>query len=209
MNKARLEGLSDATFAIVFTLLVIEIRVPEHLGEMTSQGLWHALSDLAPLFLGYVVSFAVLAMFWISHSFFYSYVVKNINRQLNALNLLFLSLVALIPFSAHLLGRYGREIDLAVVLYGINVFVIGLVQNFIFEYALRHPEIETGHNSTRLLKQGRIRSYVTSVCTIIGILFAVYVSTTLALFFYIFPLVFNIVPGMLDKLERLLGFTLE
>lgn len=208
MNKSRLEGLSDATFAIVFTLLVIEIRVPEHLADMTSSGLWHALTELAPLFEGYVVSFLVLTMFWISHNFFYGMLVKNINRTLAGLNLVYLALVALIPFSAHLLGRYG-ELELAVALYGANVLAIGLLVGVIFEYALRAKEIDTAHNTSRLIKQARIRMFLTPTCTVLGIVSALWVSLPLALGLYIFPVIFNIIPGTLDKLERVFGIHLS
>lgn len=208
MNKARLEGLSDATFAIVFTLLVIEIRVPEHLSTFTSGDLWHALVELAPLFEGYIVSFLVLTMFWISHNFFYGMLIKNINRTLAALNMLYLALVALIPFSAHLLGRYS-ELQLAVSLYGLNVFAIGILVALIFEYALRAKEIDTDHNSSRLIKQARIRIVLTPFFTLLGIASALSGFLALALILYIFPVIFNIIPGTLDKVEKLFRIRFE
>lgn len=208
MNKSRLEALSDATFAIVFTLLVIEIRVPEHLADMSSAGLWHALQELSPLFAGYVITGLVLTMLWTTHSFFYGFVVKNINRQLAGLNMLYLGLVSLIPFSAHMLGRYG-EVKLAVALYGLHVLVIGLVIMAIFEYAMRSNEIDTSHNESRLLKQARVRMYLTPSCTALGIVAALLGWFPLALTLYIFPVLFNVIPGLLNKAERMFGFRLS
>ncbi len=206
MNKARLEGLSDATFAIIFTLLVIEIRVPEELHHRTTQDLVHALSDLVPLFVGYAITFAVLAMFWISHNALYGMFVKNINRLMIGINLLFLALAALLPFSAHLLGRYS-DIPLAVQIYGLNVLAIGLVSFLALTYALKSKEIDTEHVTPRMLAQARIRTLLTPLCTILGIAVVTF-SVPLAIVLYTFPIVFNVIPGLLDRAEKALGLNL-
>lgn len=206
MNKARLEGLSDAAFAIIFTLLVIEIRVPEELHHRTATDLMHALSDLTPLFVGYAISFAVLAMFWISHNALYGMFVKNINRALVGINMLFLAFAALLPFSAHLLGRYN-DLPLAVQIYGLNVLAIGLVSILALMYALKSKEIDTDHVTARMLAQARIRTILTPLFTIVGILVVPF-SIPLALILYMFPIVFNVIPGLLDRGERMLGINL-
>jgi uncharacterized membrane protein len=206
LQKTRLEGLSDATFAIVFTLLVIEIHVPE-LHHPTTIELLHGFVDLWPLFVGYFVSFTVLAMFWMSHNFLYSVFTKNINRQLAYLNLAFLGLIALVPFFGHLLGRYWEH-PIAVFLYGGHILLIGALQALIFSYAHRSEEIDTSHVPQRLLKQATLRTSITLVSTLIGMVFA-FVSIPAALFFFAFPICFNIIPGTLDALERAFGFRLE
>ena len=98
MNKTRLENLSDGVFAIVFTILVLEIRIPEELVHPTPVELWRTLVELTPVFIGYFVTFTVLTLFWISHSVFYSEIVKVANRQLVLLNMLYLAFVSLLPF---------------------------------------------------------------------------------------------------------------
>lgn len=206
LNKSRLEALSDGLFAIVLTLLVIEIRVPELHGVLSDAELWHALLDLTPLFVGYLVSFAVLAMFWLSHNFFFSHFVKEINRQLLLLNMCYLGLISLIPFSAHLIGAYP-ESPLAVGIYGVNILVIGLINVAILRYALWSREIDTSHIPKRLLHQAKIRGMLTPLATLVG-LTLLPVSIPLALALYALPIVFNIVPGTLDFLERLFGFEL-
>jgi uncharacterized membrane protein len=206
LSKTRLEALSDGLFAIVLTLLVIEIRVPEVHGPLTDPQLWHELLLLQPLFVGYVVSFAVLAMFWLSHNFFYSHFVKDINRQLLLLNMGYLALVSLIPFSAHLIGAFPLS-QLAVSLYGFNVLCIGLLNIAILQYALSSNEIDTTHINKRILHQAKIRSIVTPLCTVIGLGLA-FVSIPAALAFFALPILFNIIPGTLNGLERIFGFEL-
>jgi uncharacterized membrane protein len=73
MNKTRLENLSDGVFAIVFTLLVLDIRIPDALEHATSPELYAAIGALGPFFVGYIISFFVLTMFWTSHSFFFTF----------------------------------------------------------------------------------------------------------------------------------------
>ena len=206
LNKARLESLSDGLFSIVFTLLVIEIRVPEVVGHISNAELWHELLDLSPLFIGYGVSFLVLAMFWLSHNFFFHYFVKEINREILLLNLVYLGFVSLVPFSAHLIGRYP-ELSLAVAIYGVNVLLIGLMNVLIRDYAMRHHDIDTSHVSKRILSQANVRMKLTVGCTLIGIACA-FVWIPFALFMYAFPILFNIIPGTLNKLEKMFGFTL-
>lgn len=206
LSKARLEGLSDALFAIVLTLLVIEIRVPEVHGVLSDEELWHALIELGPLFVGYVVSFLVIAMFWLSHNFFYTHFVKEINRHLLLLNMGFLALISLIPFSAHLIGAYPYS-QLAVSLYGLNVLLIGLLNISILSYAVKSRELDTSHIPKRILHQATIRGFVTPFCTLIG-LGLTFVSLPAALIFYAIPILFNIIPGTLNVLERIFGFEL-
>lgn len=206
MNKTRLEFLSDGIFAIVMTLLVIEIVVPE-LHQPTDADLWAALVHLQPLFLSYFVSFTVLAMFWISHNFFYGAFTKVINRHLTLLNFLYLSFVALIPFSSHFLGSYPAS-KLAVLVYGVNVLVIGLFSCAVLWYAIFSKEIDTEHITRRILIQAQIRAYLTPLSTLVGIAFLP-VSLPLSLFFYAFPIVFNIVPGLLNRVERRLGLNFD
>jgi uncharacterized membrane protein len=208
MFKSRLEALSDGIFAIVFTLLVIEIKVPEQIADRNSSGLSHALLDITPLFLSYFVSFVVLTMFWNAHSFLFNILIKNINRTMNYINMIFLSFIALLPFSAHLIGRYS-DINLAVIWYGFHVLTLSVFSGGILYYALRSKEIDTSHNSTRVIKQATIRQSMTFSFTIVGIITAYFGYSNLAFVLYMFPIIFNIIPGTLDKVEKVFGISLD
>lgn len=205
LEKHRLEGLSDATFAIVFTLLVIEIQVPE-IEHASTADLLYAFLTLWPLFVGYFVSFTVLAMFWMGHNFLFTVFTKNINRQMAYLNLLFLCFIALVPFFAHFVGRYGEH-PLAAFVYGGHILLIAILQAFILSYAFRSQEIDTSHVSTRLFRQAKIRTGLTLSFTLLGMILT-FVWVPAALISYAFPILFNIIPGTLDATERWLGFRL-
>ena len=64
LPKHRLEGLTDAVYAIAITLLVLELRLPTHEAVAAMGGIGVALVHLLPRFVAWVVSFMVLAIFW-------------------------------------------------------------------------------------------------------------------------------------------------
>jgi uncharacterized membrane protein len=99
----RLLFFSDAVFAIVLTLLVLDLRVPEvaQQSDMTA-----ALAAMSPNLTAFAASFALVSVFWMAH--------LSITRRLIAfdwliawLNMAFLFAIALMPFASGLLGRYG------------------------------------------------------------------------------------------------------
>jgi uncharacterized membrane protein len=218
LNKARLEALSDGVFAIVMTLLIIEIKVPEmeelaklkhveHLDFVSASTLLEGVVHLTPLFISYFVSFAVLAWVWLSHHFLFHYHAKTINRMVVLLNFLFLSFVSLIPFSAHLLGTYYDNIT-ATIFYGVNLLLVTATTLVMYKYIWRSKEIENGTMTSRVKKQAEVRMYLTLGFTTLGILFS-FLYHPLSYFFYAFPIIFNIVPGLLNLSEKFFGFELK
>jgi len=117
---ARLEAFSDGVFAIAITLLVLGIEVP----HTSSTELDRALSDLVPDTFAYFIGFAVIGIFWINHHAFFGEVERHNNRLLWS-NLLFLSLVAAMPFSTGLIGEFPGERD-AVIIFAANVALASL-----------------------------------------------------------------------------------
>lgn len=208
MNKFRLEALADAVFAIVMTLLVIEIKVPElHIEELSPTDLWQELVNIGPLFISYFVSFAVLSMFWTSHHAFFQMFIKNLNRLMVQINMLYLAFIALIPFSAHLMGTYPHNLT-AVLVYGSNILLAGITAIGIFIYALKSNEIDVHEVERRTVKQGTIRLVLTPLFAIIGMLVA-FINVQFALILFAFPIIFNIIPGSLNFLERTFKFRIE
>jgi uncharacterized membrane protein len=117
---ARLEAFSDGVFAIAITLLVLGIDVP----DVDADELGTALSDLGPSVFGYFIGFAVIGLFWIAHHSFFSVVERHDTRLLWT-NLLFLSLIAAMPFSTGLIGDYG-DTALATSVFATNVALAAL-----------------------------------------------------------------------------------
>lgn len=208
MDKTRLEFLSDGVFAIVFTLLIIEIHVPEfHHSHVTNQELWQALVSITPLFISYYVSFVVLTMFWISHHALFGLIKHTINRKIILINFAFLCMIAFVPFSANLIGTHAGT-ELAFVVYGLNIFAIGIINLAMLKYAHYSNDIDTSIITPRLFKQAVFRFTITPLFSIIGII-VVFFSFPLALFFFAFPILFNIIPGGLNYLENKFNLNFE
>lgn len=102
MHTARLETLADGVFAIVMTLLVFELRIPELPGAAAAD-LWAAVVLLGPSLLSFIVSFLVLGVYWVGHHSQFQH-IRRADQTLLWLNILFLMCVSLVPFSAGMLG---------------------------------------------------------------------------------------------------------
>ena len=112
----RIVAFTDGVFAIAITLLVLSLEVP---ASIKGPDLHEFLVESWPQFFAYFLSFAVIGRFWISHHEVFS-LLHDFDRRLLVLNLVYLSLVVLIPFPTELLGDYGDRTD-PVVLYAAVV----------------------------------------------------------------------------------------
>ncbi len=133
LSKGRIEAFSDGVFAIVITLLVFNIKVPELPRGAPAAELRHALLELWPKFLSYVISVVVVGIYWVAHHAAF-HCVKHSDRIFLWINILFLAFVAVIPFSAALLGQYHRY-QIAIVFYGANMIAAGLSLYLLWWYA--------------------------------------------------------------------------
>jgi uncharacterized membrane protein len=120
INKSCIEMLTDGIFAIVMTLLVLEIAVPQvtH-SEAVAGELSKRLLELWPVIMSYAMSFILLGFFWIYHHGLFHY-IKRVNRAFAWITVFYLMFVAFIPFSTALLGEYYDQ-QIPVVIYGINI----------------------------------------------------------------------------------------
>lgn len=95
-GPARLEAFSDGVLAIVITLLVLEIKVPHLQSPQRAEDALRGLSGLAPKFLGYVLSFIFIAVFWINHHRFFQ-LIERVDNGLLWLNILLLLAISSRP----------------------------------------------------------------------------------------------------------------
>ena len=137
----RIGALSDGLFAIAMTLIVLEIQVPLIPAESDAQ-LWHFLLVLSPRFVTYLLSFLTLGIFWNGQQTQLSYIAKG-NRDLAWLELLFLAVIALFPFTTSLLAE-NIELRLALGLYWLNIFLSGSALFLIWTYAERAGLVREG-----------------------------------------------------------------
>lgn len=130
----RLLAFTDGVFAIIITILVLELRVPD-LGS--GQTLSEALGEVRPTFIAFVVSFLLVGMFWVWHRGAFAQ-VRFVDLNSIWLNLLFLLPVSMIPFAASTLGEYELDAN-AIRLYGSVLVAATLLRIVLDIYLRRHP----------------------------------------------------------------------
>jgi uncharacterized membrane protein len=138
MNKGRLEAFSDGVFAIVITLLVLDIHVPT-----TTNISIQTLRPLLPHIASFILSFIIVGVYWVAHHHMLHF-IKQVDRKLLWLNLLLLLCVVFIPFPTSLLATgYGNP--LVVRLYGTTLIATNAAGLFFWLYATSHRQLAVPH----------------------------------------------------------------
>ncbi len=96
MNKSRLEAFSDGVLAIIITIMILEIKVPEN-------NSFESLKPLIPVILSYVLSFVYIGIYWNNHHHMFQ-VVKKVSGSILWSNLFLLFWLSLIPFGTSWIG---------------------------------------------------------------------------------------------------------
>jgi len=205
-TKGRLEAFSDGVFAIVITLLVLELHVPTGRAHLAS-----ALADEWPRYLGYFVSFSFIGGVWVAHSSV-THFIKAVDATLMRLNLVLLLFVSFLPFTTAIVATHlfvsflpldhvtlvqpGLSAErLAVVLFGANLTLAALMMYLVIRHIELTDELAAADVAQADLKgfaAGRRAAVVAqAVATIIGIFVpavAVVVYLVLSVFYFVDPL---------------------
>jgi len=132
LSFERVVFFSDAVFAIVITLLVLEIK-PPHLEELSETTLSYALIGLLPKFIGFVISFMITGLMWIEHHRIFRY-IKDYDTGLLWRNLLLLLCVSFVPFPTALFSEYYWS-RTAFILYTASFAAVGVTKLWLWHYA--------------------------------------------------------------------------
>jgi uncharacterized membrane protein len=117
MNKSRLEAFSDGVLAIIITIMVLEIDIPESSD-------WSELKHLVPVFISYLFSFIYIGIYWGNHHHLL-HSVKKVTSGIMLANLNLLFWLSLIPFSTGWMGE-NHFAKNTVAVYGAILLVSGL-----------------------------------------------------------------------------------
>jgi len=196
----RLEALVDGVFAVVMTLLVLDIKVPH---PANPADLLQDLSKLRSTLLSYALSFVIAGVYWVGHHNQFAY-IRRTNRPLLWINILFLMCVAFIPFSAALLAAYPGQ-RIAVIIYGANLIVVGLVLYLHWWYATTSHRLVDADLDPHVVRLATTRILMAPVIYVvaIGLSFVPSVGTALSISIYVLVPVLYILPGHIDR--HLLG----
>lgn len=181
----RLEALTDATFAIIMTLLVLELRVPE---EGTGHELVQQLKALLPSIVSFVISFIVLGVYWNAHHTQFRY-IKKVSHTLVWLNILYLLILSFVPFSAALLGRHHTA-QVSIVMYASNLLLATITHFVLWRYATHKHRLTDPWVDGRLINFGSQLSYFSFIGYIAAIAVSFWSTTAGIVILAVLPLPF-------------------
>jgi uncharacterized membrane protein len=175
MSVGRLEAFSDGVLAIVITLLILDIDVP----EKGSGSLAHSLADQWQQYVAYLLSFLTIGIIWLNHHATINLLART-NHTLQVLNLLLLLPVSVLPWPTALLAEYagGSKADqrLAVIVYGVVISLMAITFNLLWRFLLRHPELHKPNVDPAMLavrnRRFNIGPFVYPIATAIGLISA-------------------------------------
>lgn len=123
MEKGRLEAFSDGVFAIIITIMVLDLKIP-------SDGNWTAIMNDAWMstFLAYLVSFIITASFWVSHHLIISN-LKKVDSELLWINVLTLLPMSLVPITTAWFGEFPNSVAPSVTYGLVYVLSVGALFN--------------------------------------------------------------------------------
>jgi uncharacterized membrane protein len=198
MPTSRIEAFSDAIFAVILTLLVLEIHVPELRGSNISAALAHSLIAMAPKFMAYGLSFVIICIWWVAHYQLF-HVLTRSDRGLLWINSAFLLWLSFVPFPTALMGDYPRE-PIAVICYGAVTTLAGMSFCLMRYYAFYVARLVDERIDRQLLRSAMLRSLLNPALHGIAVCLAV-VDTRISIALYIaLPLMFFI-PSSLERHE--------
>jgi len=197
-GTSRIEAFSDGVFAIVVTLLVLELRVPHLPENFTNEDVLRELLHLSPKFISFATSFLILAIFWVNHhQFFHS--LEKTDRSLLWYNNLLLFWLSFVPFPTAFIGEHPTSM-IPVMLYGFVMFAASVSFNILLRYAIKADLFLPTISKVTLaesVKKGAFGPIIYFI-SIAGALISVYISLAI---FILVP-VFYFIPQKIVKTDE-------
>jgi uncharacterized membrane protein len=167
----RVEAFSDGVMAIAITLLILEVRVPEH------GPLLEALIQLWPSYLAYFASFLTIGVIWLNHHAFFGR-VRQIDHVLHWWNLSLLLAVSFLPFPTAVVAKHVRgdvmDARASVVFYGLTGVVMTLPWVLMWRRLAQRPELmEPGFTRAYAIVEGRrawVGVFIYGLCMGVGLI---------------------------------------
>lgn len=173
-SKGRFETITDGVFAIMMTILVFNISVPELIlfteGEYATERLSNRFTDLWPDIIAYIISFTTLGVYWATHHRIFRWVLY-VDRPLIWINILFLMIIGFVPFSTTLLTQYLDQ-QISIFVYSFNAILAGVIAYALYFYVRRNPELVDKTIPILIGRRTGRRIVVTTLTYLVAILFS-------------------------------------
>lgn len=203
IGTSRVEAFSDGVIAIIITIMVLLLKLPNIDKMLTSRALISHLHEQAPYFGAYVFSFMMVGIFWTNHHHMF-HLLEKTDEPLLLLNLIFLFWMSLIPYATALIGA-NPLLEASAALYGFIMLMttlsLALMRNHTLRKKLVHRDKDRALTTTvyRVSLQARTKNWIGVGAYLLSVPLA-YVNIYLAFVcFFIPPVIFFIPHGVDDE----------
>lgn len=187
MTKGRLEAFSDGVLAIIITIMVLELKVPE--GSS-----WASLKPLLPRFLAYIFSFIYVGIYWNNHHHLFQ-AVKKVNGSILWANLHLLFWLSLMPVATEWIGTTHFAQN-PVATYGICLIMSAVAYNILENLIVRH---EGEDSKLKEAIHSKFKEYISIIFYVLGITVSFFYPYIAIGFYYLVALIWLIPDRRIEK----------
>jgi len=144
----RLGALSDGVFAVMLTLLMLDLKVPKLPHNYAEQEIIADLIKQIPNFIAWLISFLLVARFWITHHALLAS-LHTCHIGTITINFVILALISLVPFGSSLIGTYDVD-AFAIAIFSSLLWLVGLSIGLFARHIAVHPELHKSDVQTDL-----------------------------------------------------------
>lgn len=187
MTKGRLEAFSDGVLAIIITIMVLELKVPE--GSS-----WASLKPLLPKFLAYIFSFIYVGIYWNNHHHLFQ-AVKRVNGGILWANLHLLFWLSMMPIATEWIGTTGFA-ENPVATYGIILVLCAIAYSILENVIIR---CEGENSKLKEAIHAKYKENISIIFYILGITTSFFYPYIAIGFYYIVALIWLIPDRRIEK----------
>jgi uncharacterized membrane protein len=175
ISKLHVKLFTDAVFGIAITLLAVELQVPniDNSDILDSS----QFEELSTIFVSYITAFVIIGMYWITYQSVFN-PIRHTTDLMIWLNLSFLLLIALIPFSVRLIDKYENQYSF--IIYSLIQIVTGMMLFLIWQHAISRRLLQGKSNdgndtiNSLIIRLTYIRTIIIPIVFIFSIIISFY-----------------------------------
>ncbi|MBW2647783.1 MAG: DUF1211 domain-containing protein [Deltaproteobacteria bacterium] len=184
-SKSRIEALTDGVYAIAMTFLALNLTIPELIEEMNEVRIGEILRDMMLQFDDYILSFMLLAMFWMIQNEQMHHIRKT-DRPLIWIQICSLIFIVLIPVTTSLIAFYGG-FQICDVIFETNILIIGLLFLASWFYIKRNPHLMHEAADEETIDKQKIKPLIIVIFSVIALLISFLVPGWSTSLYFLLP----------------------
>ena len=202
ISTLRLETFSDCVIAIVITVMILELKLPNLAAHTSTAQMMQYLHNLVPYFITYAFSYMMIGIFWTNHHHMF-HLLETTDETLLWQNFLFLFVLSLIPFATAIVGA-NPFIPLSPAIYSSVMLLTTASFVMMRSYSLRHKliHIDKDKDIRRKIYKVSIRARTKGIAGAIIYLISIplsYVNVYIAYVLFAVPAVIFFIPEGIDS----------